>query len=148
MILDGESGGPYHKWQLVTPVLKRELEETGLFQVDVVTAPKSGEDFSAFKPEFTKYDVIVSNYDAPDWPADLRASFEQYISNGGGLVTVHAADNAFGQWLEYNKMIGIGEAGANATKPPVRCGFSATAHCSPTQRPAAPERTARAFLIR
>ena len=39
MLLDGESGGPYHAWQLTTPVLKKELEETGLFQVDVVTAP-------------------------------------------------------------------------------------------------------------
>ena len=39
MILDGESGGPYHQWQIVTPVLKKELDETGLFQVDVVTAP-------------------------------------------------------------------------------------------------------------
>ena len=32
MLLDGESGGPYHKWKLTTPVLKKELEETGLFQ--------------------------------------------------------------------------------------------------------------------
>ena len=39
MLLDGESGGPYHNWKLTTPVLKKELEETGLFQVDVVTAP-------------------------------------------------------------------------------------------------------------
>lgn len=108
MLLDGESGGPYHKWQLTTPVLKKELEETGMFLVDVVTAPKWGGDFSNFHPDFAKYQVIVSNYDAPDWPADVKASFEKYISNGGGLVTVHAADNSFGQWPEYNEMIGIG----------------------------------------
>ncbi len=41
MLLDGESGGAYHKWALITPVLKKELEETGLFQVEVVTAPPS-----------------------------------------------------------------------------------------------------------
>ena len=41
MLLDGQSGGPYHAWQLTTPVMKKELEETGLFQVDVVTAPPS-----------------------------------------------------------------------------------------------------------
>ncbi|MDP9170582.1 MAG: ThuA domain-containing protein [Acidobacteriota bacterium] len=108
MILDGESGGPYHKWQLVTPVLKKELEETGLFQVDVATAPKAGEDFSGFKPDFSKYQAVVSNYDAADWPAELKTSFEQYIKNGGGLVSVHAADNAFPNWPEYNQMIGIG----------------------------------------
>lgn len=108
MLLDGESAGSYHKWQLVTPVLKKELEETGLFQVDVVTAPVSGSDFSAFHPEFTKYAVIVLNYDAPDWPPDLRDSFERYMKNGGGLVSVHAADNAFAKWPEFNRMIGIG----------------------------------------
>ncbi len=110
MLLDGESGGPYHKWQLVTPVLKKQLEETGLFQVDVVTAPPVNGDFSKFKPEFSKYQVVVMNYDAPDerWSADLKASFEQYVKNGGGLVVVHAADNAFGKWKEFNEMIGIG----------------------------------------
>jgi hypothetical protein len=48
MLLDGESDGPFHAWQVTTPVLKKELEETGLFRVDVVTAPASGGDFSAF----------------------------------------------------------------------------------------------------
>jgi uncharacterized protein len=108
MLLDGESGGPYHNWRLTTPVLKKELEETGLFQVDVVTAPQSGGDFSGFKPEFEKYRVVVSNYDAPDWPAALRSRFEQYMKNGGGLVVVHAADNAFPNWPAYNEMIGVG----------------------------------------
>jgi uncharacterized protein len=108
MILDGESGGPYHKWQQVTAVLKKELEETGLFQVDVATAPKSGEDFTAFKPEFGNYQVVVSNYDAPDWPTELKAAFDRYMKDGGGFVTVHAADNSFGHWAEYNEMIGVG----------------------------------------
>ena len=108
MLLDGQSGGAYHKWAQITPVLKKELEETGLFQVEVVTAPPSSGDLSSFHPDFSKYQVVVSNYDAPDWPAELKASFEQYMKKGGGLVTVHAADNAFGQWTEYNQMIGIG----------------------------------------
>ena len=108
MILDGESGGPYHNWQLVTPVLKKELDETGLFQVDVVTAPTSDGDFSNFKPDFKKYQVVVSNYDAPSWPAELKSAFEEYMRDGGGFVSVHAADNAFPDWPAYNEMIGIG----------------------------------------
>lgn len=110
MLLDGESGGAYHAWQLTTPVLKKELDETGLFQVDVVTAPPAGGDFSAFHPDFTRYRVIVMNYDAPDerWPDSLKTSFESYVRGGGGLVTVHAADNAFGAWPAFNEMIGIG----------------------------------------
>jgi hypothetical protein len=110
MILDGESGGSYHQWQIVTPVLKKELDETGLFQVDVVTAPPAGGDFSGFKPDFGKYQVVVWNYDAPDdrWPAELKASFEKYVLNGGGFVSVHAADNAFAGWPAFNEMIGVG----------------------------------------
>ena len=110
MLLDGESGGPYHAWQVTTPVLKKELEETGLFRVDVVTAPAAGGDFSAFNPDFAKYQVVVMNYDAPDgrWPDSVKASFEAYVRGGGGLVIVHAADNAFGEWHAFNQMLGIG----------------------------------------
>lgn len=108
MLLDGQSGGPYHAWQLTTPVLKKELEETGLFQVDVVTAPPSGGDFSSFQPGFNKYQAVVWNLDSPEWPASLMASFEQYVRDGGGVVVVHAADNAFPQWKAFNEMIGIG----------------------------------------
>lgn len=110
MLLDGESGGPYHNWQLVTPVLKKQLDETGLFQTDIVTAPPAGADFSGFKPAWSKYQVIVFNYDAPDtrWSSELKTSFEQYVKNGGGVVVVHAADNAFGSWDAFNEMIGVG----------------------------------------
>ncbi len=107
-ILDGASGGAYHNWRLTTPVLKRELEETGLFKVTVITAPAWGGDFSQFHPGFAQFRAIVMNYDAPDWPADLRAQFEKYVHDGGGLVIVHAADNAFPNWPAYNQMIGIG----------------------------------------
>lgn len=108
MLLDGESAGTYHDWRRTTPVLKSQLEQTGLFQVDVVTAPAAGGDFSAFKPEFAKYDVVVSNLDSQTWPADLQASFEAYVKNGGGFVSVHAADNAFPSWTAFNQMLGVG----------------------------------------
>ena len=110
MLLDGESGGPWHKWQLTTPVLKKILDEPGLFQVDVVTAPPAGGDFSAFAPKFSDYKAIVFNYDAPSdrWSDALKKSYEDYVAAGGGMVSVHAANNAFAGWDAYNKMIGIG----------------------------------------
>jgi uncharacterized protein len=110
MILDGESAGAHHDWQRVTPVLKKMLDETDLFHVTVVTAPPASADFGAFEPGFANYRVVVMNYDAPDerWPAALKTSFEQYMRNGGGLVSVHAADNAFPGWRAFNEMIGLG----------------------------------------
>jgi type 1 glutamine amidotransferase len=110
MLVDGESAGPYHDWQRTTPVLRRMLEETGLFEVAVVTAPPAGGDFSGFRPEFTPYQVVVLNYDAPDerWPLGVKSRFEDYVRAGGGLVAVHAADNAFAGWQAFNEMIGVG----------------------------------------
>jgi uncharacterized protein len=94
MLLDGEQAGAYHAWQETTPYLKRMLADAGIIEVDVVTAPPRDGDFSSFKPNWSKYQVVVSNYDAPDerWSDSLKASFEDYVRNGGGFVVVHAAD--------------------------------------------------------
>jgi uncharacterized protein len=110
MLLDGESGGPYHRWQMTTPVIKKVLEETHLFSVDVVTAPATTGTLDGFSPQFGRYGVVVLNYDAPDdrWPAAVKSAFEAYVRDGGGLVAVHAADNAFPAWQAFNEMIGIG----------------------------------------
>ena len=108
MLIDGESAGPYHEWQRTTPALRKMLDETGLFEVSVVTvAPGGG---AAFAPDFSKYQVVVLNYDAPDdrWPAEVKTAFERFVQNGGGVVAVHAADNAFAGWPAFNEMMGIG----------------------------------------
>jgi uncharacterized protein len=80
--------------------------------VDVLTTPPKGGDFSTFRPDFAKYQVIVGNYNefpaGDKWPAEVKTAFEQYMKNGGGYVSYHAADNAFPDWSEYNLMIGIG----------------------------------------
>lgn len=110
LILDGESGGPYHDWPRVTAVLARILGEDGLFDVSVATAPPAGGDFAPFSPNFPAFEAVVLNYDAPDerWPAPLKSSLVKYVEGGGGLVAVHAADNAFPDWRAYNEMLGVG----------------------------------------
>lgn len=112
MLLTGESGGPYHDWQATNPVIKQILDGAGIFDTTVVTALKPADNgpLTDFHPDWSKYQVIVLNYDAPDvrWPASVKKSFEDYMRNGGGLVTVHASDNAFPGWKAYNEMIGVG----------------------------------------
>jgi len=73
---------------------------------------------SNFTFNFNYYDVIISNLgaDSPLWPEGTRKGFEAYMNNGGGLVVVHAADNAWGEWDEYNKMIGLGAWGGRDEK--------------------------------
>src|SRR5882724_2729562 len=64
MLLDGASAAAYHDWKLTSQIMKRELDETGLFDVTVVSAPPADGDFSAFHPDFAKFQVVVSNYDS------------------------------------------------------------------------------------
>lgn len=106
LIIDGQNN--HRNMADGTVMIKKYLEETGLFTVDVITTPKKGENMDNFKPDFEKYNVVLSNYNGDSWPAATNIAFEKFIKNGGGLVTVHAADNSFPNWPAYNQMIGIG----------------------------------------
>lgn len=105
LIVDGQNN---HDWRTTTPILKHQLEATGRFQVDVATTPPRRQDLSDFRPQFSDYDVVVSNYNGAPWPEETRAAFEAYVRGGGGFVSFHAADNAFPDWSEYNEMVGLG----------------------------------------
>ena len=113
LIIDGQNN---HKWEVTTPILKTDLESTGKFQVDIVTTPPKGADMSAFKPNFSAYKVILSNYNGDSWPKETQTAFEQFVGNGGGFVCYHAADNAFADWPAYNEMIGLGGWGGRTEK--------------------------------
>ena len=102
LLLDGESGGPYHNWQVTTPILKKELEDTGLFDVTVATAPHSDGDFSKFKPDFRLYQVVVSNLDSSDWPSELKAHFEQYMRDGGRSEERRVGKECRSRWSPYH----------------------------------------------
>jgi type 1 glutamine amidotransferase len=119
LIVDGMNN---HDWARNTRILKTILERSGLFTVDVCTSPTNdatSEEWDQWRPAFTKYDVVVNNfnggYKATDrqWPAAVERDLEDYVSNGGGLVSYHAANNAFRNWPAYNEMIGLGWRDAN-----------------------------------
>ncbi len=105
LIVDGQNN--HGVWPKTTQMMKKYLEETGRFEVDVATTAPKGTD-PAYKPEFAKYRVVISNYNGADWPAETQTAFVEYVKNGGGFVVVHAANNSFGNWREYNEMIGLG----------------------------------------
>lgn len=72
--------------------------------------------WARWHPKFSDYAVVVSNYNGQEWPESVKADFVQYVKNGGGFVSVHAADNAFPKWAEYNQMIGLGGWGGRDEK--------------------------------
>jgi len=117
LILDGQNN---HNWRETSPIMKRILENSGRFTVEISTAPDARkgteEQWAAWRPTFSDYDVIVSNYNGKDWPEPVREAFVAYVKGGGGVVIVHAADNSFGQWDEYNRIIGVGGWGGRNEK--------------------------------
>lgn len=106
MLIDGQNN--HRNMFEGSGFMKSILEETGLFKVDIVTTPPKGGDISTFRPDFSSYDVVLSNYNGESWPEPVNEAFEKFVREGGGFVVVHAADNAFPNWEAYNLMIGIG----------------------------------------
>jgi hypothetical protein len=87
---------------------KYEAEEAKYKEED---EPEYHRQIADFKPDFAKYDVILSNYNGDPWPAETDHLLESLLSEGKiGLVIVHAANNSFGnhQWREYDDMIALG----------------------------------------
>jgi hypothetical protein len=107
LIVDGQNN---HDWQATTTAIKATLEKTGRFEITVSTSPGKGakEEWNAWRPEFSKYAVVLSNYNGEDWPAPVKEAFLKYVEGGGGAVMVHAANNAFPGWPEFNRLIGLG----------------------------------------
>lgn len=102
LLIDGQGT---HNWRESTPVLKRDLEETGLFDVTVQTSPPEWEDVGAFLPDFSGFDVVVLNYCGALWSPQARQSLLKFIANGGGLVLVHSANLAFPEWREFQQLL-------------------------------------------
>ena len=116
LLVDGQNN---HNWQSTSPVIKAALEKSGAFEVTVSTSPAKDAApaaWESWKPEFSKYKVVVSNYNGAEWPLTAKKSFESYVSGGGGFVCIHAANNSFPGWAEYNKMIGVGGWGGRNEK--------------------------------
>lgn len=108
LIIDGQNN---HNWKSTTPILKSALEASGRFVVEVSTTPTdraSAEEWAKWRPEFSKYEAVVSNYNGVIWPLQVKIAFDDYVAGGGGFVCIHAANNAFPDWLQYNRMIGLG----------------------------------------
>ena len=105
LILTGQNN---HNWKRSSVALRQILEKSGIFTVETKVSPAAKEDMSGFIVDFSPYDVVVLDYTGENWPDSTRNNFIRYVENGGGVVVYHAANNAFPDWPEYNKIIGLG----------------------------------------
>jgi HEAT repeat protein/type 1 glutamine amidotransferase len=114
LIVTGQNN---HGWQTSSPIIKRILEQTGLFTARIMQSPsRQSGGIAGLKPDFAACDVVVLDYNGELWCEKARNDFVEYVKNGGGVVVYHAADNAFSDWPQYNRIIGLGGWGGRNEK--------------------------------
>ena len=107
LIIGGQNN---HDWMKSTPFMKAVLDNAGHFQAVVDNAPgqKATQDaWDAWRPKFGDFDTVLLDYNGEMWPEEVRQSFVKYIRDGGGAVVIHAANNSFTGWKEYEQMVGL-----------------------------------------
>lgn len=103
LIVTGQNS---HNWEESSQVLKKVLEDTGLFRVDLAVYSEGSQ--RTFHPDFRGYRVVVLDFCGGDWPERTKRAFVEYVRGGGGVVVYHNAGNAFPDWPEYLQIIGLG----------------------------------------
>jgi uncharacterized repeat protein (TIGR03806 family) len=110
LVIEGASN---HDWQRRVDVFRNILSRDGSFQMDVSIVPQDmgSAEWAAWNPAFSDYDVVLSGYrnaagDAT-WPLAVQSAFATYVQNGGGFYAFHEANQAFTNWLEYQKIVGL-----------------------------------------
>jgi uncharacterized protein len=95
---------PGHKWQETAPLIAKFLAVDPRMSTEVNADPA----FLA-SPELSRYDAIVLNYlnwKCPDPGEPAREGLKKFVESGKGLVIVHNACAAFGEWPEFKKIAG------------------------------------------
>lgn len=105
LIVTGQNN---HNWPVSHRALQAILQNSGLFAVDLAVSPPQGGDMDAFDPDFSAYRVVILDYNGDRWSASTERRFLDYVRDGGGVVLYHAADNAFPDWEEFNRIAALG----------------------------------------
>src|SRR3989442_14347742 len=62
LLVTGQSNR-YHNWEVSSPIVRRQLEDSGRFAVTAATTPPKGaapnQDMSSFAPKFSDYQALV-----------------------------------------------------------------------------------------
>lgn len=104
LLITGQTN-PSHRWKVTSSHLKATLDYYHKFETEVVVVASEMTDFN---PTFSDYQLVVLCYNGKVWPKETQTNFEHFVENGGGVVLVHEANNAFPKWEAFNDMCGLG----------------------------------------
>jgi type 1 glutamine amidotransferase len=84
LILTGQSDMKYHDWRKTTPFFARILGAAGRFETRVVEEPRG-----ITRESLAPYAAVVVNYNGPRWGRAAERALEEFVRDGGGLVSFH-----------------------------------------------------------
>ncbi len=106
---------PAHNWKKTTPTICELLEKDKQFAVRVVKDPNL-----LVSEDIFDYDVVFLHF-RNDKPLDreqrVRTNLSRFVKQGGGLVALHFACGAFGDWPEFRNLVGKVWDGKNTHDP-------------------------------
>jgi type 1 glutamine amidotransferase len=99
------TGRDDHDWRGVTPLMRKYLDEAGIFETRIA------EEFRDAGPgSLNRYDAAVLVYAdklAEDhWSESSRTVLREFVHAGKGLVVYHHSSTAFKDWPEFARMCG------------------------------------------
>lgn len=97
------SGANNHDWQWTSPSLERMLEKTGRFEATITYEPAKT---LADAATLAGYRAVVLDYNGPRWGEPAESNFLGAVRSGLGVAVIHAANNAFEGWTEYERLVG------------------------------------------
>lgn len=106
LILTGRNN---HDWKAVAAETAAALESSGRFTVTTVTDP------AGLTPAaLGAADVLVSVWNSfgakkaadAEWPDAVKTAVLGFVRDGKGHVVLHAGGSSFGEWADYQAMIG------------------------------------------
>lgn len=101
MIVTGQNN---HNWRYTSRVHAQTLAGSGRFAVDITddAAAALGDPANV-----GRYALFVLDYNGPRWGEPAETNFLNAVRGGAGVVIIHAANNAFAGWEDYERMCGL-----------------------------------------
>jgi type 1 glutamine amidotransferase len=106
---------PAHNWQITAPAILDILAEDNQFTVRIVEQPELLASEMIFD-----YDLAFLHFrnDKPLAREErVRKNLTRFVKQGGGLVALHFACGAFGDWPEFRNLVGKIWDGKNTHDP-------------------------------
>ncbi len=100
LIVTGENN---HDFDFTSRSMKRVLEGSGKFEVTITTTPS---ETLADAAALSKYKLILLDYNGKPWSDAANKGFVAAVAGGVNVAVIHAANNAFPGFTEYEKIVG------------------------------------------